>query len=162
MSRLPLYLCFLAVAAVVVGCGGHSSYTIETGGTGDLRGLRTDPADGDTNVRVDPTIRVYWVTGYDPPPEFTFVLRDDFGDKVYTVRKDTDDPDTWLFAPYEDLEYDSRYGIEVRYEDNSRTFIFRTEEDNGRSALAASRTKTRERDPSDSAPQLEHTVRTGL
>ena len=161
MRRLPLYLCFLAVAAFVVGCGGHSSYNVETGGTGDLRGLRTDPADGDTNVRVDPTISVYWVTGYDPPPEFTFVLRDDYGDKVYTIKKPSDDPNHWLFAPYEVLEYDSRYAIEVRYKDSSRTFVFRTEEEDRSSALSMSPRKTRERDPGDSAPQLEHTVRTG-
>lgn len=161
MRRLPLYLCFLAVAAFVVGCGGHSSYTVETGGSGDLRGLRTDPADGDTNVRVDPTISVYWVTGYDPPPEFKFILRDDDGNKVYTIKKSSDDPNHWLFAPYEDLEYDSRYAIEVTYQDSSRTFIFRTEEEDG-STLFMKQRKTREADPGDSAPQLEHTVRTGL
>lgn len=161
MCRLPPYLCFIVVAAIVVGCGGHSSYHVETGGSGDLRGLRTDPADGDTNVRVDPTICVYWVTGYDPPPEFTFILRDDDGDKVYTIKKSSDDPNHWLFAPREDLEYDSRYAIEVQYKDSSRTFIFRTEEEDLGSALSMSRRKTREPDPGDSAPQLEHTVRTG-
>lgn len=161
MRRLSPYLCFLALAAVFAGCGGHSSYTIQTGGSGDLRGLRTDPADGDTNVRIDPTICVYWVTGYDPPPEFKFVLRDRDDAKVLTIKKASDDPNHWLFAPVEDLDYSTRYSIQVTYQDTSRTFIFRTEDEDVRSTLPVRGREAKKPDPGDSAPQYEHAVRTG-
>lgn len=156
MGRLLSCMCLFAVAVVIAGCGAHSSHAISTGGDGDLRGVRTIPDDGERNVDVDETIRVYWVTGYDPPPEFRFVLRDHEGVEVATVRKSSSDPNEWRFEPYGNLDYYSRYTIEISYGDSRRTFVFWTEEES--LFMLSANESPKEPDPGDSEPQLEHRV----
>ncbi len=159
MRRVLLCLCCLVAAVTIAGCGGHSSHSISTGGSGDLRGLRTIPEDGERDVDVYETIRVYWVAGYEPPPSFKFALRDRAGNKILTVKKSSDVPNEWRFEPYAPLEYDSRYTIEVTYGGSNPRFVFWTEED--RILMQAGDAAPAEGpDPGDSEPLPEHTVDT--
>ncbi len=156
MAR-PL-LCLLAVAVVIGGCGGHSSFTIKTDGGGSLRGVRTIPEDGERYVETDITISVFWVSGYEPPAEFRFALIGEDGEKVLTKMRKSNDPNTWTFEPTWDLDFDTLYTIEITADGSERKFVFRTEY--GDRSSPASTNEHKIPDPAASAPQREHTVKT--
>jgi hypothetical protein len=161
MRGFLVWICLPALAAIIVGCGAHSSYTVDTGGSGSLRGVRTVPADTADDVETDVHIRVYWVAGYEPPPEFTFRLRDDSGDSVLTVDRASNEPDEWIFEPWSALDYDTIYTIELTAGDSSRTFVFRTEEEPLFAIGSVDAPKMRSRKQGDTEPLPEHRVVTG-
>ncbi|HUV05746.1 MAG TPA: hypothetical protein VMX94_11645 [Armatimonadota bacterium] len=157
MQRLLLVLALLVLLSGVLGCGAHRRYTIETGANGSLAGVRTIPRDGDYDIPVDTWIRVYWPVGSEPPPEFTFVLRNGSDTRVLTYLHDSDQKYEWWFEPYEDLDRYTRYKMEIKAGEERVVSYFWTEEEDTR---APSSNIPPGAGPRITEPLDEHTVRT--
>jgi len=157
MRRFLLVLALLCLLGAILGCGAHRRHAIETGGNGSLAGVRTVPRDGDYDVPVEIWIRVYWPLGFEPPPEFTFALRDGSDSRVFTYLHKGDQKYEWWFEPYEDLDCDTRYKIELKAGDEKVVSYFWTEEEDTRSP---SSNVPASAGPRITEPLDEHTVRT--
>ena len=160
MRRLVLLLYAALLALAVAGCGAHSSQTVETGGSGSLRGVQIIPRDGDYNVHVDDWIRVYWPEDYEPPSEFTFTLRSEGGGKVLTYKRSGRYENEWFFEPYTNLDYVSRYVIELTTDTERVVSYFWTEDEEDVYARAS-------KAPPDAGPRSsealpEHVIHTGM
>ena len=138
MRRFSLLLALLVLLSAVSGCGAHRRYTIQTGANGSLAGVRIVPSDGDYDVPVEMWIRVYWPAGSEPPAEFTFALRDETDTRVLTYLREGDQKYEWWFEPYDDLDYDTRYKIELKAEDEKVVSYFWTEEEDTRARVECS------------------------
>lgn len=161
MRQLLVLICLGFLAVSIAGCGAHSSQSINTDGDGSLLGVRTVPADGRYDVRATTSIRVYWVEGYEPPAQFTFRLRDEDRNSVYTTYKALHDPEQWVFEPYGGLEYNTFYTIEIAAGNSRRYFVFETEPEPFFFSDPESGNEPHDPEPGDSKPQAEHMVVTG-
>lgn len=157
MYRLFVAVAIVVALAAIAGCGAHSRYVIQTDGNGSLEGLRVTPADGSFNVPVEIWVRVYWPPGYEPPPEFRFILRDEYDDRVLTYKHDGELRYEWFFEPYVDLNPGSRYKVEITAGDEKYVSYFYTEEYEMRSP---STNEPQNAGPRSSGPQAEHLVTT--
>jgi len=140
---------------LLAGCGGHRSFTVNTGADGSLRDVRTVPGDGDYNVSTNIWIRVYWPTGTEPPPSFTFSLRNQSDVRVGTSKHSGDEQYEWWFEPVSELDHHARYKIEIASGADKVTSYFFTEE-------SVAETETRSADPGvgprESGFVEEHTI----
>jgi hypothetical protein len=127
MTRFTYLIVVAALLiAVLVGCGSHRRFTIDTGGNGSLFNVLTTPYDGESNVAVDTWVRVYWYGDQEPPPTFTFALRDGSDTRIPTYMHEGDVRFEWWFEPTADLDPDSRYKIEIISGDDKVVSYFYT------------------------------------
>jgi len=158
MTRFAvLFLVAVVGVGLLAGCAGSRRHTIDTGGDGFLRDVRTMPDDGDYSVSTNIWVRVYWPAPTEPPPTFTFALRDGTDTRVYTSMRSGDELYEWWFEPSEELDYDSRYTIEIRSGSEVVRSYFFTIDAPFLLQTAPARPKAGAR---ISGPALQHTIRT--
>jgi len=157
VRRLLLFLALTTLLIPIIGCGSHRSQTVTTGGSGSLEGVQIIPRDDDLDVPVETWIRVYWPSGFEPPAEFTFTLRDGSDTRVPTYKHNSRQENDWQFEPSEILDYDTRYKIEVEAGDERVVTYFWTEEEGYRAPLL---NVPSDAGPRVSGPLVEHRVQT--
>lgn len=116
----------LFALVIIAGCGGGGATThvVASPWYGDLYGVATLPADGETNIetsRIDSWIRVFWPNeDYPPPATFTMTVEkeetpDNWG-AIHTTKSDADsDPEggSWWFQPESDFSPGTWYRITI-------------------------------------------------
>jgi len=158
MTRFAIIsLVALVIGGMLSGCAGSRRHYIDTGGNGSLQDALTIPEDGDYSVSTNVWVKVYWPDGTEPPPKFSFALRDESDTRIYTKMHSGDEPYEWWFEPIEELDHDSRYKIQLKTDSEYvRVYFFTVEEP---FAMQAAPARPKAGAPI-SGPALEHTIRT--
>ena len=115
----------LLALVIIAGCGGGATtHVVTSPWYGDLYGVATQPADGETNIetsRADSWIHVFWPDHHYPPPAtFTVTVQkeehpDDWGDIHTTLSAADSDPEggSWWFQPVSDFSPGTWYRITI-------------------------------------------------
>ena len=129
------------VIAAVTGCGGGggTTHNVSSPWYGDLYGVSTDPADGETRILTshqDSWVHVFWPDSHFPPPaNFTVAVEkeenpDDWGAIHTTLSNADSDPvhGSWWFQPVNDFSPNTWYRviISVPGVQNSAIAYFKT------------------------------------
>ena len=158
MTRFAIIsLVALVIGGMLSGCAGSRRHYIDTGGNGSLQDVQTVPEDGAYSVSTNVWVKVYWPDGTEPPPAFTFAMRDGSNTRVYTTMHAGDQKYEWWFEPTQELDYDSHYKIEiVSGTEIVRSYFFTVE-----APIVPQTAPARPKAGAPiSGPALEHTIRT--
>lgn len=122
------------VMLLTAGCGGggKTNQNLSSPWYGDLYGVATEPANGETNIALNSWVHVYWPDGnYPPPASFTLKLQkeerpDTWGD-IHTVLSNADSNPaggSWWFQPESNFSPNTSYRIIITDDHNRQAIAY--------------------------------------